>query len=88
MSWARWSGDSDVYVYEDVAGGVTCCGCALSADGWTSVNMQTVAEIDAHIRSHRDAGHNVPSYLDENFKQWIAEFPERQEQAVSCGVIW
>lgn len=30
MSFARWGVDgSDVYVFSDVAGGVSCCGCAL-----------------------------------------------------------
>jgi hypothetical protein len=57
MSYCRWSERSNVYVYDDVSGGTTCCGCALNRG---SLNVATHAEMVAHLREHIAAGHLVP----------------------------
>ena len=49
---------SDVYVYADVSGGITCCGCKLC--GGMSYNLDTADEMAKHLRDHMDAGHAVP----------------------------
>ncbi|MBV9990128.1 MAG: hypothetical protein JOZ72_02460 [Alphaproteobacteria bacterium] len=58
MALCRLGWGSDVYVYYDVKGGICCCRCPLS-DG-ASLLLQTEREMIAHLRLHRDAGHEVP----------------------------
>lgn len=52
---------SDVYVYDDVTRGLTCCGCIMSAD--RSVSVKTEADMLAHLLEHDAAGHHVPRHL-------------------------
>lgn len=52
MSYARWSKESDVYVYADVAGHLRCCGCNLG--------FLTTREMIDHLGAHRAAGQMVP----------------------------
>lgn len=74
MSWARWGPDSDVYVFEDVAGGVTCCGCSLSGATLASFNASDPSELVAHFAAHLTQGDLVPLglcvRLDEYAKGW------------------
>lgn len=62
MSYARWGVEgSDVYVYADVAGGVTCqCGSGyqMSAD---------VAIV--HLQLHVDGGASVPASVFEEIRR-------------------
>ena len=60
MSYARWTGDSDVYVYEDSGGGVTCCGCCL--DGSFGHYNGDKEGILNHLKEHIAKGHKVPDY--------------------------
>lgn len=57
MSYARFGeNDSDVYVYLDSRGALTCCGCWLSdrsQDGFSLEGMLV------HLDAHRAAGHTV-----------------------------
>jgi hypothetical protein len=69
MSYARfWWEGSQVYVYDDVDGGITCDTCALAATDteWPSFNCATRSEMAAHLVLHRAAGHNVPQYAIDN----------------------
>lgn len=70
MAYARWL-DSDVYVFAHVDGGVTCMSCPLNPpndSGFSdSAWMHSADEVVAHMRRHRDAGHDFPvSMLDAN----------------------
>ncbi len=56
MSYARFGPGSDVYVYEDVAGGFTCCGCLLTT---SRVNVETRQEMVEHLLGHLAAGDHV-----------------------------
>lgn len=70
MSFARW-GEGDLYVYADVSGGVTCCGCWLHTstedhDGIYFGESQHFYDLDSllqHYRDHQVAGHSVPRSL-------------------------
>jgi hypothetical protein len=62
VSYCRWN-SGDLYIYADVHGGITCCGCKLlrPSDGgdWQDFNCATRSEMIAHIEQHRIAGHRV-----------------------------
>jgi hypothetical protein len=55
VSYARFSSDSDVYVY--LADTLQCCGCALSSQ---SRSFATTAALLEHLDEHKQAGHAVP----------------------------
>ena len=76
MSYVRWSSigrpwdyDSDLYIYDDVNGGTTCCGCRLldDMDSWNGDRDgdKTHPETVAHVREHISAGHRVPDFVIE-----------------------
>lgn len=67
MSYVRWSSpgkpwdyDSSIYIFDDVAGGITCCGCDLADDDF---NCPTTAEMIQHVQRHIEAGHAVPDFV-------------------------
>jgi hypothetical protein len=67
VSYVRWSSpghpwdyDSALYIFDDVAGGITCCGCLLiDAD----FNAPTTLEMISHVEQHVAAGHAVPDFV-------------------------
>lgn len=61
MSICRWSGESDVYVYESTEGGYVCNSGANDSHE-DEFRCQTPAEMLAHLVEHREAGHRVPGY--------------------------
>lgn len=80
MSYVRWSSighpwdyNSSLYIYDDVRGGTTCCGCPLSDDddvwngSWNGDRNgdPTHPETVAHVREHIEAGHDVPDFVIE-----------------------
>jgi hypothetical protein len=67
MAYAHRSSRSDVHVIESDAG-YECLSCALAAGGRTLV-VATIAEMIAHLETHRSAGQKVP---DEAFT-WLRE---------------
>ena len=67
MAYARYSRDSDVYVYEDVGGGFTCH-CAPK--GEPAFNCARPEEMVAHLREHRRRGDRVP---EEAIAELLAE---------------
>ena len=56
MSLIRFGHGSQLYVYADVNGGYTCCGCELDI---ASVNVPTIDELKKHLLRHKDAHHGV-----------------------------
>ena len=72
MAYARWGCDgSDVYVFMDVSGGFTCCGCDLVSEPRS--NFATKGEMVEHLLAHRAAGHTVPEYAIENIRNETEE---------------
>jgi hypothetical protein len=64
MSYVRWGeDDSDVYVYEDVRGGLMCCGCSLGVFPPGSAPMLDQERFVEHLREHIAAGDVVPGYV-------------------------
>ena len=59
MSYARFS-DSDVYVFDVVHGGWTCCGCFLVGH----FNSPTRSGMVAHMRDHEAAGHDTGKVIE------------------------
>ncbi|MGZ9829885.1 hypothetical protein ACXYTP_23510 [Tsukamurella ocularis] len=59
MSYARFSAESDVYVFAHYQGFVQCCGCILG-DEW---DFHTLDALLAHLQEHVAAGHTVPADL-------------------------
>lgn len=59
MSYARFSANSDVYVYPDVGGYVACCGCILGGQ-WDYHSPEAIV---THMQEHVNAGHKVPADL-------------------------
>ena len=60
MSYVRFS-QADLYIYDDVRGYTTCCGCVLDTDPKTT----DLAAMLAHVQAHRHAGHDVPAWLEQ-----------------------
>jgi hypothetical protein len=89
MSYARMSADSDVYIYHDVDGFLTCLGCALVPaeelkmvyDHWLQCTVPeghsfecfTYSEMIAHLEKHIYAGHKVPHYCIDKLRQDMIE---------------
>lgn len=63
MSYARFSPTSDIYLYADVAGGLTCWSCALAEGGQTMRFLDEDAAV-AHLRAHEAAGHHCGFHFD------------------------
>lgn len=91
MSYARFGWDnSDVYVFEHVAGYIQCCGCILPEYGdedWIGgfYNAPTANDMLKHLDEHRAAGNVVPerTYTDirEEYKDLDANIlPFREQQ--------
>lgn len=57
MSYARFS-YADVYVFLNVEGYLSCCGCSFPDPEQT--DFDTTADLLAHLAKHRAAGHDVP----------------------------
>ena len=57
MSYCRFGGRSQVYVYRSSAG-LECCGCRLKPR--THVVFNQPEQMIAHLAAHRRAGQHVP----------------------------
>ena len=77
MGWARFARDSEVYIFDDVRGGITCCGCKLVGFP-NDFNCETEDEMANHIIDHARAGHIIPDYLMQTVREIDAfiEWPE------------
>ncbi len=67
MAYARWTRESDVYVYEDTRGRYMC---ECTPSGSPTFNCATAAAMVAHLREHRARGDRVP---DEAIEELLAE---------------
>jgi hypothetical protein len=64
MSFARFSEDSDVYIFEHVGGFIECCGCAISEpddeiEFFGFAHLKTPREALTHLDEHEKQGHSV-----------------------------
>lgn len=66
MSYCRFSGESDVYLYASV-GRLVCCSCLLNTndDSW----LYSPREALEHLKTHRKAGHKVPKWALDRLKR-------------------
>lgn len=81
MSFVRWGeGGSDLYVYADVAGYVTCCGCwfggGISADPADDFRTTELDDMLAHVARHRAEGHHVPRWLEDGLRDRWPDYTE------------
>lgn len=80
MSYCRfgWEG-SDVYIYMSVAGWIECSACLLQPTKKNTILGHTIQinesfqaydtqEMIYHIKQHREVGHHVPHYVEEDLK--------------------
>ncbi len=82
MSFERF-GSSDVYIFEDAAGGITCCACLLKHDLVGSMdifpNFKTPRKALKHLKKHRRAGHDTgaaSSRIKAEYEDLDAEIPK------------
>jgi len=80
MSYCRFSQTSEVYVYENPRGGITCCFCSLSTE---SVDLDTPHDAWMHLMAHRQAGHKVPQHALDQLRE-NAERRQSNEKAPTC----
>lgn len=72
MSYARFGWDnSDVYVYLDCGGYLTCCACGRWASPWPK--FYSTDDMVAHLREHQSKGDVVP---DDTFVELEADRAE------------
>lgn len=62
MSYARWSSDSDIYLFQTVEGKYECCAYMLAEIEWDSHVMNNIQETIEHVNEHISVGHKVPQY--------------------------
>jgi hypothetical protein len=73
MSYARFSPDSDVYVYMSGDGVFTCCGCKLKDYDLNPMWDYGGSRILDHLQEHIEAGHKVPQYCIEAIKEELEQ---------------
>ena len=80
MAYSRFY-DSDIYIYSHVGGWIECQSCFLNEpkDEYSLFSMSEQIYDDkhlvAHIRQHRQLGHNIPDGLEEE----ILSDPDRYD---------
>jgi hypothetical protein len=73
MSYIRFNEDgSDVYVFLNCDGYLSCCGCKLD-QAW---QHYSTADMLDHLRAHIGAGHCVPDHAFAGLKEHAAENDE------------
>ena len=88
MSYARFSRDSDVYVFLSVEGYLDCCGCTLNKKGedihYGSFHSYTTKDMLDHLKHHRQVGDDVPDYCMESL---LEDMEENDAWIKSKGVL-
>jgi hypothetical protein len=72
MSYCRWGGDSDVYIYPTFNRGIVCCACRLkSSTGGLHEDfaVELPAQMLSHLKEHIEAGQRVPDYAISRLKK-------------------
>jgi hypothetical protein len=87
MAYCRFTRQSDVHVYEDVGGGLTCCGCTLRGVGplGQDFNCPTRSSMIAHLEEHRAAGHEVEEDTFHRLREEIAALGDEVDPAGSIS---
>ena len=62
MSYARFTKDSDVYVFLNMSGRLECCNCGLAIGARPVTFGSTQAMVD-HLARHVHAGDRVPEHV-------------------------
>ena len=78
MAYCRFSRQSDLYIYEDIGRGLTCCGCWLGfrrtpGGHGESFSCPTRSGMLAHIETHRVAGHKIEAGVLEQLREEIVK---------------
>ena len=94
MSYCRfgWEG-SDLYIYMSTGGWIECCACPLQPtkksillgeefEMHESFKAYDTQEMIYHVAQHREAGHFVPYYVEEEL---ITDDKENMEYIRECG---
>jgi hypothetical protein len=68
MSYARWSRESDVYVFLHTGGYLDCCGCHLANNNRGGFQAYKTKIMLRHLKEHQKAGHDVPDYCIEGLQ--------------------
>jgi hypothetical protein len=77
VSYVRIGQDgSQVYIYPDVDGYVSCCFCPLDADPRT----RDAEVMLAHVAAHRAAGHHVPAWVEADLRDDWPRYQDRPEE--------
>jgi hypothetical protein len=87
MAYCRFTRHSDVYVYEDVLGGLTCCGCTLRGVDrlGQDFNCPTRGGMIAHLEEHRAAGHKVEEDTCQDLRVEIASLGDAVDREGSIS---
>lgn len=86
MSYCRFSGGSDIYLFHHVGGFIQCCGCNMAEGDSISTNLATREDALAHIAKHRENGDSVPTYVDERLRKEIEDGePLEASKCDYCG---
>lgn len=70
-----WNYDSDIYIYPDTRGGITCCGCCLRTTDFIH-NVNTFDEMIEHVKQHIASGDAVPDFVIPNLEEAKITEPE------------
>jgi hypothetical protein len=80
MSYVRFGEEgSDVYIYMSVGGWIECCACPLQQESFKAYNTQ---EMIYHVSQHREAGHFIPYYVEEELRE---DDKENMKYIEECG---
>lgn len=73
MSYARWGEESDVYIFEHVAGYIQCCGCQMTKTSdkelFGFANLKTARKALEHLDAHVANGDKVSPSTFEKIKK-------------------
>jgi hypothetical protein len=87
MSYARMSGDSDVYIFEHADGFIQCCGCSITEPEdyeWVGyANLNTAREALAHLDEHVALGYKVPQRTFERIREAHGDLDAQIEKYVT-----
>ena len=85
MSYARFSDDSDVYMYHHYMGFIECCGCWISDEipdeygEIPSPRFETPRRAIMHLDEHISRGYQVPQ---STFDRIYSEYAENMDEPV------
>jgi hypothetical protein len=71
MSYARWTEDSEVYVFQ-IEGGFECHFC--KQNNGDHMDFKTRSDLKEHLLDHRKQGDMVPEYALETIEQEMKRY--------------